>query len=540
MEKKQDFTVTTSIPDDTDYPIATTMARTLTTQTEVSLIREEIYQALPAGIVTTRVPTLTKLTTRHSTLEERITGQDEKDKTVHYVNWEENDPENPHNWSPLFRWSYTLLVAFLVISAAFGSSCITGNMNGAVKAFGVSMEVSTLQVSLMVIGFMCGPLLWSPLSEMIGRRPVYAVALGIYTLFNIPCALAQNIATVLVCRFFSGFFGSASLTLAGGSIADLFPPATRGTAIAFFASAPYSGSTLGPLICGWITDWRWIYWVNMIVSAVLWVAICLMPETYAPVLLSRRAKRMRQTLNDDSYVTVEEEFPIPLSEVVYSNLIRPFQMLLTEPILLLMSCYIAIIYALLYGFFFAYPVVFSELHHMNDGQIGLMFIGVLIGTAFALITTPQLEKRYRKTAASRPNKQALPEDRLPGMMLAAPFIPISLFIFGWTSFPWVHWTGPASAGIPFGFGMVLVYYAANNYIIECYPRYVTSALAAKTVVRSGGGAAFPLFIVQMYHGLGYNWASTLLALVSLAIVPIPFAFYRWGARVRQKSQLCVH
>lgn len=271
----------------------------------------------------------------------------------------------------------------------------------------------------------------------------------------------------------------------------------------------------------------------MMFAGVMWIIMCFVPETYHPVLLAKRAKRIRAETGDPTYVTVEEEFPVPISELIQANLVRPFIMLATEPILLLMSLYIAIIYALLYAFFFAYPIVFGKVHDFNDGETGLTFIGILVGAAFALMMTPYFEKTFRRTVAQR---KPTPEDRLPGMMFAAPWVPVSLFIFGWTSYPWVHWIGPTMAGVPFGFGMVILYYAANNYIIDCFPRYVTSALAAKTLVRSGSGAAFPLFIEQMYHRLGNQWASTLLAFIALAIVPIPFVFYKYGAGIRAKSK----
>ncbi|KAF7729664.1 hypothetical protein EC973_004037 [Apophysomyces ossiformis] len=465
--------------------------------------------------------------------------------SIHYVTWDgDMDPENPNNWSTPYRWTITIVVAFLVVSAAFGSSVVTGRLQGPMEDFGVSMEVSTLQVSLIVFGFMVGPLLWSPISETIGRKPVYVVALGVYFIFNIPCAVAKNIETLLVCRFFSGFFGSACLTIAGGTISDLFPAKERGNAIAYFAAAPFAGPVLGPIVGGWISigtqNWRWIYWVNTIFAGMMWIIVILvMPETYHPILLKKRAKRLRYETGDPSYVTVEEEFPVPLSELLKDTMVRPFGMLVTEPILLLMSMYIAIIYSLLYGFFFAYPIIFGEIHGMNDGEIGLTFCSVLIGTFLALLVTPKLDKMYNKAGEKRPDGKPTPEDRLPGMMFGAPFVPVSLFIFGWTSYPWLHWTGPCFSGIPFGFGMVLIYWAANNYLIDCFPRYVTSALAGKTVVRSGGGAAFPLFIGYMYHGMGNQWASTLLAFISLAIVPIPFAFYRYGPYVRSRSKMCV-
>lgn len=179
------------------------------------------------------------------------------------------DPANPHNWSKTFRWFYTLMVSVLVVAVAFGSSVITGEREGGVETtFHVSATVSALQVSLMVCGFGVGPLLWSPLSETFGRKPVYMVAMFLYVVFNLPCALAPNLGSLLVGRFLCGVTSSVTLTLAGGSISDLFPPAERGNAIAYFAAAPYAGPVLGPIVGGWIwvgtQSWRWIYWVSLL------------------------------------------------------------------------------------------------------------------------------------------------------------------------------------------------------------------------------------------------------------------------------------
>lgn len=197
-------------------------------------------------------------------------------------------------------------------------------------------------------------------------------------------------------------------------------------------------------------------------------------------------------------------------------------MLVTEPILLLMSLYIALIYGLLYAFFFSFPVVFAEAYGFDDGHAGLTFCSVLIGLAMALFVTPQVEKNYQKRAQAKGGR-ADPEDRLVGMMIGCWFVPISLFIFGWTSPPVVqpgggNWVGPVSSGIPFGFGMVIIYFSANAYLIDAFPGYVASALAAKTVIRSGSGAAMPLFIEAMYHNLGNGWAASTWAFISLAMV----------------------
>lgn len=149
-------------------------------------------------------------------------------------------------------------------------------------------------------------------------------------------------------------------------------------------------------------------------------------------------------------------------------------MLATEPILLLLSLYIALIYGLLYAFFFSFPITFLEDYKFNEGQTGLALISIWIGLIMALMATPFLERSYLNKV--RTTGKAEPEDRLIGMMVGAPAVPIcksfllstklrshtycsvaAMFIFGWASPPIVmpgggNWVGPCSSGIPFGFG----------------------------------------------------------------------------------------
>ncbi|KAF7301058.1 MFS general substrate transporter [Mycena indigotica] len=459
------------------------------------------------------------------------------------VTWKEDDKDDPRNWSPVWRWYITLVVALAVVSVAFASAVITGDFKDIQDEFGVSEVVTALTVSLMVVGFGIGPLVWSPLSELYGRKPLWIIPSLLYVIFNIPCAVAPNIGTLLVCRFLCGLFASAPLTLAGGTISDIWDNNERGLAIALFAAAPYGGPVLGPIVGGFVGEklgWRWIIWVNMIFAGFILLLCATIPETFAPVILRKRAARLRADTGRENIVTEQELFKASFSQILTETLVRPFQMIATEPILLLMSLYVALIYGLLYAFFFSFPVVFGEDYHFSDGIVGVTFCSVLIGLGIALLVTPRLEKDYLRRAAAKGGR-ADPEDRLIGMMIGSPFVPISLFIFGWTSPPYVapgggNWVGPASAGIPFGFGMVIIYFSANAYLIDAFPGFVASALAAKTVIRSGAGAAMPLFIVQMFHGLGNGWAASLLAFVSLAMVPIPLLFYRFGRDIRRRSK----
>lgn len=493
---------------------------------------------------TGRVPeaTLTQIRSRASTtpaqtLSNGNIGDIEKGPKdqVEYVTFTIGDSEHPYNWSRSYRWYITLVASMVVVCVAYGSAFVTGGLGLIEEKYNVSLEVAILTCSIMVCGFAVGPLLWSPLSEIIGRRPVYIISMTLYVIFNIPCALSPNIGGVLVCRFLCGVFSSSGLSLAGGTIADIWGIEDRGMAIAFFAAAPYCGPVVGPIVTGWITVGSGrldlFYWTNIAFAGAVTVVIGLVPETYAPVILKRRAAKLRKETGNPNIITEQEKTKVTLRDIARTSLIRPITMIMTEPVLDLMCMYIVLIYSMLYAFFFAYPVIFQELYGFNDGQIGLMFIPILIGAGFSLLVTPILENKFKAICHTR---DPTPEDRLLAALYGAPWIPISFFLLGATSFKHVIWVGPASSGIAFGFGMVLCYYAVNNYIIDSYSKYAASALAAKVFLRSGGGAAFPLFITQMYHRLGLQWASWLLAFIGVAMVFIPYVFYFFGAKLRAK------
>ncbi|CAI4038828.1 hypothetical protein SMKI_06G1770 [Saccharomyces mikatae IFO 1815] len=462
-------------------------------------------------------------------------GENELDPEIEFVTFVTGDPENPHNWPAWIRWSYTVLLSILVICVAYGSACISGGLGTVEKKFHVGLEAAILSCSLMVIGFSLGPLIWSPVSDLYGRRVAYFVSMGLYVIFNIPCALAPNLGCLLACRFLCGVWSSSGLCLVGGSIADMFPSETRGKAIAFFAFAPYVGPVVGPLVNGFISvstgRMDLIFWVNMAFAGVMWMVASAIPETYAPVILKRKAARLRKETGNPKIMTEQEAQGISMSEMMRGCLLRPLYFAVTEPVLVATCFYVCLIYSLLYAFFFAFPVIFGELYGYKDNLVGLMFIPIVIGALWALATTFYCENKYLQIVKQR---KPTPEDRLLGAKIGAPFAAIALWILGATAYKHIIWVGPASAGLAFGFGMVLIYYSLNNYIIDCYVQYASSALATKVFLRSAGGAAFPLFTIQMYHKLNLHWGSWLLAFISTAMIALPFAFSYWGKGLRHK------
>ncbi|KAK0730965.1 major facilitator superfamily domain-containing protein [Lasiosphaeris hirsuta] len=463
------------------------------------------------------------------------------DTERHYkmVGFAPGDPDDPKNWSHAYRWYCTMVVAVTCFVVAFASSVITADIGGVAKEFGVSEEVGLVTISVFVVGFGVGPMIFAPLSEVYGRQVIYASTLFVAVIFVIPCAVANNIATLIACRTIDGIAFSAPMTLVGGTLADMWRNEERGVPMAAFSAAPFIGPAIGPLVGGFLADaagWRWLYWIQLIMAFVVWILISFtVPETYAPTILKRRAAKLRKETGDNDYVTEAELDTRPFTERLGVFMIRPFQLLFQELIVLLISLYMSVLYGLLYMFFVAYPIIFQKRKGYSAGITGLMFIPLAIGVVLSACCAPWVNNHYIKKVHKHNGKPPA-EVRLIPMMLSCWFIPIGLFIFAWTSYKDLIWVGPALAGFPLGFGFIFLYNAANNYLVDSYQHQAASALAAKTFIRSFWGAATVLFTEQMYERLGDQWASSLLGFLGLACCGIPFLFWTFGARIRQRSK----
>jgi len=396
---------------------------------------------------------------------------------------------------------------------------------------------------LFVAGYCVGPLLWGPLSEQFGRRPIFLSSFLVYTLFQIGCALSQNTTSILVCRFLAGTFAAAPLTNSGGMIADIWEPKTRGTATAVFTLAPFAGPALGPIVAGFMSvaglSWRWIFWVMSIFAGVCFLQILFtVPETYTPILLVEKAKQLRKETGDPGYYAPLEKLPKKsIGKRVELILAKPFVILFNEPMLIAMVIYMSFVYGCLYISFEAYPIVFTEGHHFNAGITGLMFLPLLVGVFFAVaVYLVVFKPRYDRAIIEYAPQRVPPEKRLEVAVVAGPSFAISFFWLAWTSDPSISFWAPMMSGFLLGWSTLWIMLALINYIIDSYLFVAASALAAVTVCRSLAGAAFPLFANQMYNALGTEWASSLLGFVALALMPIPFFLMKYGPRLRLNSK----
>ncbi|PYH94910.1 MFS multidrug transporter [Aspergillus ellipticus CBS 707.79] len=463
------------------------------------------------------------------------------DKDPNIVDWDgPDDPESPRNFSRARKWTITIVLGLMTVSVTFASSVFSTASAVTAKVFGVSDEVMVLATSLFVLGYSFGPLFFGPLSELYGRKRPLFVGFFIFSIFQIPVAVARNLETIMICRFLGGLFASAPLAIIGGMLADLFEPVERGIAIAVFAGGTFIGPVAGPIVGGFITisylGWRWTEYITAIMALFFSaIGFLVVPETFGPVLLERRASRLRFETHNWALHARSEERPIDLNSIVNSYLIRPFIMLFLEPILLLITLYMGFIYGFLYLCFEAYPVAFQELRGWNDGVGALPFIavtcGVVVGCAIIIYFTKTRFERILKETG-----QIVPEERLIPMMIGGVLLPAGMFWFGWTSNPHILWVPQVISGGFIGAGILLIFMQGLIYIIDCYGMNANSAIAANCFFRSALGAGFPMFAIPMFHNLGVDWAMTLLGCLTAILFPVPILFYFYGQRIRSWSK----
>ncbi|KAK4543736.1 hypothetical protein LTR36_005381 [Oleoguttula mirabilis] len=450
-----------------------------------------------------------------------------------------NDIENPKNWSTARRWYITMVAVFLVVNATFASSSPSGCLNSISEELHVSTEAAGLVITLFLLGYCAGPLIWAPLSEFYGRRWIFYATFLCYFAFNFLCAFTPNFAGLLVGRFLSGTFASAALSNAPGVLADIWGPIERGNAMALFSMMTFIGPALGPVISGFLElkeNWRWNFYVLLWLAAFTCILMWSLPETLPSQVLMNKAKRIRRA-KVPGYENIQAPIEVTdrsLAGIFRVALTRPW-IILFDPISFLVAIYLSVVYTLLYMLFTIYPIIFQEKRGWNAGVGELPLIGTVIGAVIGgcfIFWTSSKEKKKMLAGMTRK-----PEDRLLVAMLGGILFPITMFWFAWSGeYNSVHWIVPCIAGVFLASSILLIFVAYLNYLTDTYLLYAASALAANTVARSACGAAAPLFTTYMFNAMGVGGGGSLIGGVACLLAPIPFIFYKYGEGIRKKSK----
>ncbi|KAF7884283.1 uncharacterized protein EAF02_004619 [Botrytis sinoallii] len=455
------------------------------------------------------------------------------------LEFSEHDDENPRNWSKWKKLGNIAVIATMAILSPLASSMFAPGINQIAESLDTTAQAVIACQTGFVVMLGIGPLLLAPLSETFGRKPVYLICFGIFTLLQIPTALSPNIATLITFRSIAGFFGSVSIANGGGTISDMYLPSERAGVFGWYLLGPLLGPTIGPLLGGVILqnlEWPWLFWILLMICGVVFAGVYFfLHETYVPILLTHRKKELEER-SDVKYYFEGEDLR-PFSSKAIQAVHRPLKILFTQPIVLIMSTYQALIFATTYSLYTQFSRIYGDGYGFSTIQVGLVYLAPGLGFLSAVrFLVPRIDD-IRNHLAQKNKGEAKPEFRLPLANIGAVLIPITLFSFAWMVEYRVHWAFTLIATFFYGIGQVAIFNTVQNYYIDSFEKYAASAIAAGAFFRSIFGGIVPLITPSILDNIGVGWGLSIFAFLSVAIAPSPILFYYYGASLRKRFSI---
>jgi len=457
-----------------------------------------------------------------------------------------DDPANPQNWSNGKRFYVSAIICLYTFVVYTGSAIYTSSELGVIKKFGVTPLDASLPLSLYVLAYGMGPLIWSPLSEVpsIGRSPVYAVTMFLFMILSLPTALVDNFAGLLVLRFLQGFFGSPCLATGGASMQDMYPFIYLPYALVAWVSAAYCGPALGPLISGFAVTakgWRWSLWeILWAAGPVFLIMFSLLPETSTPNILLRRAQRLRKLTGDNRLLAQSEidQKNMKLGAVILDAIYKPIEITIKDPAIAFVNVYTAIIYGIYYSFFEVFPLVYPVYYGFSLGMIGVVFTCILVACIIGIVIYCLYLWLYLIPDIMKNGLRAQ-ESRLVPALFACFGPTIGLFIFAWTARPDVHWIAPTIGITVYGATVFVVMQCIFVYVPLSYPQYAASLFAGNDFLRSAFACGSILFGRPLFINLGVGKGVSVLGGLSVIGIIGMFALWIFGAKLRARSKFAV-
>lgn len=260
------------------------------------------------------------------------------------------------------------------------------------------------------------------------------------------------------------------------------------------------------------------------------------PESCRPAILRARAKRLRQ--EGKKAYTAEELDQKSAYQVVIKSVQRPLYMLCTESVVFVAALWAAFSLGTIYLFTQSVEQVYGETYGWDAVQAGYVQIAIVIGEILGCGFCVIANSWYYASAARNTEVPGtpIPEARLYASAVGGFFgVTGGMFVYGWSFHSAMHWMIPTIGLAMVGFGTTAVVVSIANYLIDAYSKYAASAIGAVGLVENTSIAFLPLGARAMYTVLGCQWASSLLAFLSLVLVATPFAVLRWGKEIRSRS-----
>ncbi|KAJ5340704.1 hypothetical protein N7541_009828 [Penicillium brevicompactum] len=464
------------------------------------------------------------------------------------LSWDgDHDPENPYNWPVGRKWALTCLAAFATFLSMMNGTIITVAHFEISEVFSVtetSFPNSYWPVTTWASGGACSALFILPLAEEFGTRPVFLSTYLLFLCFLVPQAVAQNFATLVVTRFFAGGCVAILANTAAGVVGNIWSTDwARSVPISLYILGYMAGSSMGPVMGAAVFEhlgWRWVGYIQLIWFGALFpIYFFFMYESRGSAILARRVRttNKRKEMEHVEFKNERASSVTKVREFLHIST-RPVVLFSTEPVLFVSTVWSAFTVGTLFLFTQSVEQVFMDLYDWNVSQTGYVQCSVVIGECLGWGLNFISRKLYFSSASRNTEVPGapIPEARLYMAVLGGVFgISGGMFIYAWTSYPDIPWIAPALSLALVGAGSVLVVTGVSDYVVDAYSDYAGSAMGAVAGGENIFSAFLPLATMSMYRELGLQWASTLLALISLVLSLVPTLMFFWGKEIRARK-----
>ncbi|EPY53090.1 membrane transporter [Schizosaccharomyces cryophilus OY26] len=435
---------------------------------------------------------------------------------------DENHPAHPHHWPAWKKWFAAIIYTLLEVYIIWSSTAVINFTSFFQNEWHCSSQASNLVQSLFILGNACGPMVLGPMSDILGRKWVYVISLLFYIIFQIPQALAYNLPMMVINSAIAGICGSAAVANVASSMCDVFTKETVGLGMALFVWGANAGASIGSPIGEAFAEknWRWFYWMNMIVGGVLVILCIFIPETLPASNIS--------TLEKAKSAVARAKFAFTMAARIF----------ITEPIILALGLYNGFAYGINFLYLDGLFPVFKNNYNMSYMHANETFLNFLVGVTIVVMMQPIQDWLYRRDK-KRNGGVDRPEARFLISLVTVWFFPLGLFWFAFTSSGNISWVSPLIAGGVIAVGDPQLWLAMLNYVTDSYPSVAGSAVAAFTLPSFTLAAVLVHLGAIMFENMTTTWAMATLGFISLSLVLLIYIIYFFGHILRKHSRLAI-
>jgi MFS family permease len=341
-------------------------------------------------------------------------------------------------------------------------------------------------------------------------------------------------------RFLTGF-AVASNVLNPAIIGDIFKSEERASGMSLIMLAPLLGGAVGPAISGAIAEtlgWRNILYMAALVAIVCEVAFfTLLRETYKVPILQRRAARLREETKDESLRCAYDGKSEVLGWASLRTAItRPVIILFDSFVLQILSFYGGLVFTLYYIMATTFPTFLREVYGFSPAKVGSSFLVFSIGATCGIVICNLFVDRIYVSLGKSRGGVALPEYRMPLLIVASVCLPFMIALYGWT--PYAHWPLAVLliAVALIGVLIIVCWVPLASYIVDAFGLYSASAMTMTIIFRGVVSTLVPLAIPALTGAVGLGYCFVIMGAIMFALIPLPLLVTVYGKRWRSTSK----